>query len=120
MIEHRWGERVTIHCETTLISKDRCVFGTIRNVSHYGFYIETPLSFSRKTVVEVRFCLPADRDRRRSLRAMVVHEHDNGIGVMVVVRDQAVKTVVASMIAQCSEPSVFRRRNGLQTLNVKA
>jgi hypothetical protein len=112
MIEHRWSERVAIHCQASLISKDRCVFGVIRNVCHYGLYIETPLPFCRNTLVEVRFYLPESREKLQLLRALVVHSHDNSVGLMVDVRDQAVKARISSLIAQCSEPSVFRRSNG--------
>jgi hypothetical protein len=112
MIEHRWSERVAVHCEASLISKDYCAFGVIRNVSHYGLYIATPLPFPRNKVIEVRFHLPDNhRNDLQILRALTVYSHANGMGLMVDVRDQTVKTNIASLVAQCSEPSVFRRSN---------
>ena len=113
MLEHRWSERVAVNCNAILSSKDRCVFATIRNVSHYGLYIETFLPFSRNTVVEVRFSLPGEGKRRRLLRAMVVHANDSSNGLIVKVHDSSVKTVIDALVTQCGEPSVLRRRFGL-------
>lgn len=83
-MEHRNGNRMPINLDVELVSKDRAygVF-TSRNISHSGLFVNGRKALKKGDVLTAKFATGDSRSpQRHQLKVMVVHNSENGTGLM--------------------------------------
>jgi hypothetical protein len=108
MIEHRWSGRLNIDHRALLVSdRNQIAVGKIRNISLYGMYVETTSRLPENACVQVQFVLPGDRQETdRHVSALVVHQHDDGVGLIINSSHHQAAARIRSLLHYCKNKRV--------------
>jgi len=85
-MEHRWGTRLPVTLDVSLIGRDRSVMhGQLRNIGPEGMFVHLEAAVLAENVaVEVE--LPLGETNRR-VKAWVVHSSEDGAGLLLFAPD---------------------------------